>query len=306
MAKHRNVGNIIEQAEVNRMEMMTEAVTFSLLLAYPTASNGAYIPAMEALKQGSESSSVAESIQVVADEFHLNNKQRMVYNVVAQKFVNQHILKVTDNGKPLQMVMTGPGGTGKMHAVKALQRLMMLHNLQYLIQFLGPTGLSAKQIGGTTIHKGLGLSVALKSKGHGNWKVGKSNENYSATMSVKNRTLVHNEWRDALFAFIDKYSLIGAQLLCQIYHALHFTKEKPDKWFGGINMIFVGDFYQYPPVGNMPLYTLIQSKAPQRSADIEKQLGRLAWKSVDTIVSLSEQQRMKNDPEYASAVFYKN
>ena len=98
MAKRRNVGNITKQAEVNRTETATEAATFSLSLAHPTASSGAYIPATETLKQGSESSSVAESIQAVADEFHLNDKQRMVYNVVAQKFVNQHILKVTDNG----------------------------------------------------------------------------------------------------------------------------------------------------------------------------------------------------------------
>ena len=99
-----------------------------------------------------------------------------------------------------------------------------------------------------------------------------------------------------------RYPCPQCQLLCQIDHALCFAKEKPNEWFGGINMIFAGDFYQYPLVGNTLLYTLIQSKAPQRSADIEKRLGRLAWKSVDTVVSLSEQQWMKNNPEYVSAV----
>ena len=159
-----------------------------------------------------------------------------------------------------------------------------------------------KQIGGTTIHKGLGLSIALKSKGHQNRKVGESNEDYSATMSVRNCTLVRNEWCDVSFVFIDEYSLIGAQLLCQIDHALCFAKENTGEWFGGINIIFAGDFYQYPPVGSTPLYTPIQPKAPQKSADIEKRLGRLAWKSVNVVVSLSEQQQMKSNPEYASAV----
>ncbi|KAF9645466.1 hypothetical protein BDM02DRAFT_3101269, partial [Thelephora ganbajun] len=195
-------------------------MTISLPLTHSVASDDAYVPATEVLKKNCALSSVAESVCAVAEEFGLNEKQRMVYDIVARKFIDQHVLKVVDSGKPLRMLMTGPGGTGKTHAVKALQKLMMLHNLQHLIRFLGPTGSSAKQIGGTTIHKGLGLSIALKSKGHGNRKAGESNEDYSATINVKNRTLIRNEWRDVSFVFVDEYSLIGAQLLCQIDHAL--------------------------------------------------------------------------------------
>ncbi|KAF9779877.1 hypothetical protein BJ322DRAFT_975897, partial [Thelephora terrestris] len=80
------------------------------------------------------------------------------------------------------------------------------------------------------------------------------------------------------------------------------AKENENEWFGGINIIFAGDFYQYPPVGSKPLYTPIQSKAPQSSSDIEKRLGRLAWKSVNTVIALDKQQRMKGDPEFAAAV----
>jgi hypothetical protein len=240
-AKRRNVSNVTEQVEVDNMDTTVERVTFSVPSMLPAASD-AYVPATEALKQGSESSSVAESMRAVAEEFGLNQKQRIVYDIVAHKFIDQHVLKVTDGRKPLRMVMTGPGGTGKTHAVKALQRLMTLHNLQHLIRFLGPTGSSAKQIGGTTIHKGLGLSIGLKSKGHGNRKVGESNEDYSATMSVRNRTLVRDEWRDVSFVFIDEYSLIGAQLLCQIDHALRFAKENADECISKMGKYFFSRF----------------------------------------------------------------
>jgi len=47
---------------------------------------------------------------------------------------------------------------------------MKRHNSAHLIRFLGPTGTAAKQIGGMTIHKGLGLSIALKPNGRGNRK----------------------------------------------------------------------------------------------------------------------------------------
>lgn len=36
--------------------------------------------------------------------------------------------------------------------------------------------------------------------------------------------------------------------------------------------------------------------------EIRKRLGRLAWKSVDTVVNLTEQQHMKSDPKYGDAV----
>ncbi|KAF9778000.1 hypothetical protein BJ322DRAFT_1015142, partial [Thelephora terrestris] len=197
-----------------------ETTSFSLPLTQPPLSENAYVPATEALNQGRELSSITESVQEIADEFCLNKKQRMVYDIVAHKFIDQHVLKVADSGKPLRMLMTGPGGTGKTHAVRALQKLMGIHNMQHLIRFLGPTGSSAKQIGGTTIHKGLGLSIALKSKGRGNRKAGESNEDYSATINVKNRTVIRDEWRDVWFLFIDEVSLLGAQLMCQVDHAL--------------------------------------------------------------------------------------
>ncbi|KAF9782849.1 hypothetical protein BJ322DRAFT_1008807, partial [Thelephora terrestris] len=220
MAKRRNAANPSEQVDVSNTEVPTELTSFSLPLIQPSASDTTYVPATEALNQKRELSSVTESVHAVAEEFGLNEKQRIVYNIVARKFVDGHILKVADGGKPLRMLMTGPGGTGKTHAVRALQKLMALHNLQHLIRFLGPTGSSAKQIGGTTIHKGLGLSIALKSKGRGNRKPGESNEDYSATINVKNRTLIREEWRDVWFLFIDEVSLLGAQLMCQIDHAL--------------------------------------------------------------------------------------
>ena len=40
----------------------------------------------------------------------------------------------------------------------------------------------------------------------------------------------------------------------------------------------------------------------QNNNEIKTRLGRLAWKSVDTVIELNEQKRMENDLEYANAV----
>jgi hypothetical protein len=42
--------------------------------------------------------------------------------------------------------------------------------------------------------------------------------------------------------------------------------------------------------------------AGQTDEEIQKRLGRLAWKSINTTINLTEQQRMKDDPEFGAAV----
>jgi PIF1-like helicase len=101
---------------------------------------------------------------------------------------------------------------------------------------------------------------------------------------------------------VDECSLVSCELMSELNSALCFVKEKPDQWFGGITVIFAGDFYQYPPVGGTALYTLISAYSTQSNEEINKRLGRMAWKTVNTVVSLTEQEHMKGDPEYGAAV----
>ena len=90
--------------------------------------------------------------------------------------------------------------------------------------------------------------------------------------------------------------------MSEVDSALRFAKEKPHLWFGGVMVIFAGDLYQYPPIGGTALYTPISAYMNQTDKEIKKRLGCLAWKTVNTVVSLTEQEWMKDDPEYGAAV----
>ncbi|KAF6755636.1 hypothetical protein DFP72DRAFT_754294, partial [Ephemerocybe angulata] len=74
--------------------------------------------------------------------------------------------------------------------------------------------------------------------------------------------------------------------------------------FGGISVIFSGDFYQYPPVVGTALWVPISPVlySNPSSTEIQRRLGRITWKALDTVVDLYEQKRMASDPEYANAV----
>ncbi|KAK7016071.1 hypothetical protein R3P38DRAFT_2543149, partial [Favolaschia claudopus] len=66
-------------------------------------------------------------------------------------------------------------------------------------------------------------------------------------------------------------------------------------------------FFQLPPVQQTPLYMPVVSNFRSKKSN-ERQclarLGRLSWKQIDTVIELTEQNRMKADLQYAEAVLH--
>ena len=246
--------------------------------------------------------SAEDVIRKVGNELNLNEKQWVAFKIIARSFIREHVEGIKSDSEPLRMLMTGPGGTGKTHVVKAVQQVMEHYGCAHKIRFLAPTGSAATLIDGMTIHKGLGIKIKSKEKGKGNRKLGNSIEDYTVVISIQNRTQLRDEWRDVVILLVDECSLVSCELLSELDSALRFAKERGDEWFGGITVIFAGDFYQYPPVAGTALYTPISAYSNQSNEEIRKQLGRMAWKTVNSVVSLTEQERMKGDPEYGAAV----
>ena len=242
-----------------------------------------------------------EIVSNVANKYHLNEMQRIAYNIMNNAFFDLLALRNSSNNNsvsltsPLRMFLTGPGGTGKTHIVKAFKEVMSAFNSSHTIRFLGPTGTAAALIDGTTIHSGLGIKIRKGTHES-------VSNSFFITTSVRNRTKLHEEWRYVDFVLIDETSMVGAELLFEIDHALRYAKENFDTYFGGVNMIFSGDFYQFPPIGATPLYNPLSHVPKTTTSEISKRLGQLAWKSVNSVIELTEQERMKEDPEYALAV----
>ncbi|KAJ3516563.1 hypothetical protein NMY22_g14178 [Coprinellus aureogranulatus] len=212
----------------------------------------------------------------------LNTQQTIVYNIITQHFMRRFVER-NKSEPPLRMLMTGPGGTGKTHVVRAVRSLMAHHGCAHRIRFLAPTGSAAALIDGMTIHKGLGIRIEKANKsGKGNHVVGEG-EDLSVLMSVKSNSKLRDEWKNVDILFLDEVSLLSAQLLCEIDYTLRYAKENPAQWFGGTSVIF-------------------SVNAKMSNNEIQKRLGRMAWKTIDTVVDFSEQHRMKSDKPYAEAV----
>ncbi|KAJ6632032.1 hypothetical protein B0H10DRAFT_1764194, partial [Mycena sp. CBHHK59/15] len=67
--------------------------------------------------------------------------------------------------------------------------------------------------------------------------------------------------------------------------------NKPTEAFGGMNMIFAGDFAQLLPVSGCPLFSPDSSvssviHAKMTLQDLENTMGKIIWKQVTTVVIL--------------------
>ena len=99
--------------------------------------------------------------------------------------------------------------------------------------------MAAKNIAGMTLHATLSLSQ----------------HTVSGTKRKTRRDLVAM-WEGVDYLFIDKVSMIGCNFLPKISEALTKAKQKTSA-FGGMNIIFAGDFAQLPPVQAMCLFAHI-------------------------------------------------
>jgi hypothetical protein len=242
-----------------------------------------------------------EIINWIGAEHQLNGKQWVAFRIIARSFIKTH-LHMSNTTEPIRILLTGPGSTGKTHVVNALRALMAMYGSKHTLCFLAPTRSAASLIDGMTIHKGLGIKIKTNQKEKGNWEPGKSSEDYTVLISVQNHTLLHDKWRLVKVLFIDEVSLLSEQLMFEIDHALRYATERPNEWFGGINVIFAGEFFQYPPICATPLYTPISDRNGCGKDNVPCHLGRLAWKTVNAVISLTKQERMRGDPKYAHAM----
>ena len=119
--------------------------------------------------------------------------------------------------------ITGRAGTGKSTLLEYLR-----DNIKKNLVVLAPTGVAALNVKGQTIHSFFGFKPNITID---KIKKGKNTKVY------KNLELI----------IIDEISMVRADLLDCIDKFLRLSKNN-EKPFGGIQIVFVGDLYQLPPV----------------------------------------------------------
>ena len=126
------------------------------------------------------------------------------------------------------MFITGRAGTGKSTLLEYFRS-----ETRKKIAVLAPTGVAALNVKGQTIHSFFGFKPDIT--------VSKVRKEYKG----RDRKGLYKSL-DALI--IDEISMVRADLLDCVDEFLRLNGKSKDKPFGGVQMIFVGDLYQLPPV----------------------------------------------------------
>ena len=140
----------------------------------------------------------------------------------------KHALELmNESGKTL--LITGRAGTGKSTLLNYFR-----NTTKNKVVILAPTGVAAINVSGQTIHSFFHFKpnvtpASIKKK--------KSKGTEKTTIYKKLTTIV-----------IDEVSMVRADLLDCVDKFLRLNGPSPKQPFGGVQMIFIGDLYQLPPV----------------------------------------------------------
>lgn len=166
--------------------------------------------------------------------------------------------------------LTGAAGAGKSYVLREYITYLKKHRIPYAVT--ASTGIAATHINGSTIHSwsGIGIKESLTSRD---------------CDFLEEKQPIYKKWTETQVLIIDEVSMLHARFLTSLNRlAKHIRRN--DEPFGGMQVIFTGDFFQLPPVvrdfNADEAYFAFQSDA---------------WKEAKPVVCyLTEQFRQKQDP----------
>ena len=217
-------------------------------------------------------------LESVVQKFKLNTEQDRAFRVVANH-------ATINNPTQLKMYLGGMGGTGKSQVLKALVEFFKDRNESHRIIIIAPTGSAAALLNGSTYHSVLNIgSDRVRS-------------------DITSQSNVRERLDGVDYIFLDEISMVACHELYQISASLAKARNMTETPFGGLNMIFAGDFAQLKPVFGSPLYSHTVGTSVDASMSVRSQqsaIGKALWHQVTTVVILRQNMRQNTQSsEYA-------
>jgi hypothetical protein len=221
-----------------------------------------------------QSETAQKLIEDVVEKFELTSDQERAFRIIANH-------AVTPASEQLIMYVGGMAGTGKSQVIKALMEFFKSRNESHRFVVLAPTGTAAALLQGSTYHSILGVPI-------------------DGQTALRNETTNNAQVKARLdgvdYNFLDEVSMVSCSDNYKISSQLAKAMNEFDLPYGGMNMIFSGDFAQLPPVFGSPLYsgtvgTQLMSRMTVQGQ--EAAIGKALWHQVTTVVILRKNMRQK-------------
>lgn len=151
-------------------------------------------------------------------------------------------LALDEFSKGKNIFLTGPGGSGKTELIKRMVAFCEAKGKKFQVCAL--TGCAAILLNckAKTVHSWAGIGLA-------------NGTNDEVVRKVISNLFKMKAWKKIDVLIIDEISMMSLKIFEILDMIGRRIRKKGDKPFGGIQIVFSGDFYQLPPVGNDPSST---------------------------------------------------
>src|SRR5579859_2426352 len=99
-------------------------------------------------------------------------------------------------------------------------------------------GTAAINIDGRTVHNTTGIAIEVS----------------DVTRTSRVTDKMQNLWESSTYMIINEVSMLSCQTMVSLNAQLMKIENHPTVTFGGVNLIFFGDFLQFPAVSHLDLY----------------------------------------------------
>jgi len=176
----------------------------------------------------------------------------------------------------LNIFLTGEPGSGKTHTINRYVAWLRERGVEPAVT--ASTGIAATHIGGMTIHSWSGIGIKREVS------------DYDIEM-IQSREKTAKRILGTKVLIIDEISMLDAATLESVDKVLRTLRRRPlqpEEPFGGLQVIFVGDFFQLPPVTR-------RSRGEGGRDEAKFAFESRAWKEANPVVCyLSEQHRQED------------
>lgn len=155
-----------------------------------------------------------------------------------------HLAADLVNQSSRNIFLTGKAGTGKTTFLKYIRK-----HCPKQMMVTAPTGVAAINAGGVTLHSLFQLPISPfipQTKGFSN------KDETIDKHSLLSRLHMNGDKRKLLneleLLIIDEISMVRCDILDAVDTILRHVRKRNDELFGGVQILFIGDMYQLPPV----------------------------------------------------------
>ena len=176
--------------------------------------------------------------------------------------------------------LTGEPGSGKSYTIKQYIDYLVENGVNPSVT--ASTGIASTHIGGMTIHSWSGLGI-------------KTDLSVYDLESMLEKEYIVKRINKAKVLIIDEISMLSSNTLDMIEKICSYIKNN-NKPFGGMQVVFVGDFFQLPHI--------IKNQEKQSSFEMFENsnlsFNSNAWKKLNPIICYLTEQHRQSDKEFSS------